>query len=191
MLRLILIDAPLSSSLSRYTGVARFAAISLARLYELVERCYQLGVSLPSVPLQAFQKATAQLPRTTEAERLQIQRIGQGIFRKALLDYWGGKCPLTGISHPALLRASHIIPWAECDDAKRLDVHNGLLLSCLWDAAFDQGLLSFSDTGEPIVSADLSAHDMMQLSPVPVRIVNLTDGHRANLAYHRAKYGFA
>jgi len=37
------------------------------------------------------------------------------------------------------LRASNIIPWAGCDDAQRLDVHNGLLLSGLWDAAFDAG----------------------------------------------------
>ena len=28
---------------------------------------------------------------------------------------------------------------------QRLDVHNGLLLSALWDAAFDQGLVSFAD----------------------------------------------
>ena len=30
-------------------------------------------------------------------------------------------------------------------DALRLDVHNGLLLSALWDAAFDAGLISFAD----------------------------------------------
>ena len=41
-------------------------------------------------------------------------------------DYWGGRCPLTGITDVALLRASHIVAWAECDDAHRLDVHNGL-----------------------------------------------------------------
>jgi hypothetical protein len=28
----------------------------------------------------------------TEAERLVVQRIGQGIFRAALMGYWGG-CP--------------------------------------------------------------------------------------------------
>ncbi len=45
---------------------------------------------------------------------------------------------MTGISDTALLRASHIVPWAKCsDDAQRLDVHNGLLLSALWDAAID------------------------------------------------------
>ena len=76
------------------------------------------------------------------------QRIGQDIFRTALMNYWQSRCPLTGIADPALLRASHIVPWAECDDAQRLDVHNGLLLSALWDTAFDAGLVSFAD-GEP------------------------------------------
>lgn len=76
-----------------------------------------------------------------------IQRIGQDVFRDALMDYWGGRCPLTGIADRALLRASHIVPWAECSDERRLDVHNGLLLSALWDAAFDQGLVSFADDG--------------------------------------------
>jgi hypothetical protein len=31
---------------------------------------------------------------------------------------------LTGITDPALLRASHIIPWSDCNDEQRLDVHN-------------------------------------------------------------------
>ena len=76
-----------------------------------------------------FHAKTVGLSRTTEAERSVIQRIGQNVFRDALMDYWGGRCPLTGISEPALLRASHIVPWSDCDDAQRLDVHNGLLLS--------------------------------------------------------------
>ena len=82
-----------------------------------------------------------------------VQRIGQDIFRKALLAYWNGRCPLTGIADPELLRASHIKPWSACEtDAERLDVHNGLLLSALWDAAFDKGLVTFADDGTPILS---------------------------------------
>ena len=34
------------------------------------------------------------------------------------MDYWGGRCPITGITDPALLRASHFVPWAECDDTR-------------------------------------------------------------------------
>jgi hypothetical protein len=80
-------------------------------------------MSLPEAPLDRFKAVTAKLPRTTEAERIVIQRIGQDIFRDALIDYWARRCPVTGITEPALLRASHIKPWADCTDAERLDVH--------------------------------------------------------------------
>ena len=107
------------------------------------------------------------------------------------MDYWGGRCPITGITDPALLRASHIVPWAECDDAQRLDVHNGLLLSALWDAVFDTGLVSFANDGTLLVSSELSsaartALDLDEAPPLP----NLRDAHRANLAAHRARHGF-
>jgi HNH endonuclease len=52
-------------------------------------------------------------------------------------------------------RRQHIVPWSDCNDEQRLDVHNGLLLSALWDAAFDQGLVSFGDDGKPCVSPSL------------------------------------
>jgi HNH endonuclease len=121
-----------------------------------------------------------------------VQRIGQDIFRAALMDYWGGRCPITGITDAALLRASHIVPWSECDDAKRLDVHNGLLLSALWDAAFDAGLVSFADDGTALASSELgaAARTALGIDSAP-RLSNLRDAHRANLAVHRAQHGFS
>jgi putative restriction endonuclease len=83
-------------------------------------------------------------------------RRAQDVFRSALMDYWNGRCPLTGTTDPALLRASHIVPWSDCNDEQRLDVHNGLLLSALWDAAFDCGLVSFADNGSVLASSQLS-----------------------------------
>jgi hypothetical protein len=132
------------------------------------------------------------LPQTTEIERLVVQRIGQDIFRAALMDYWGARCPITGITDPALLRASHIVPWSECDDAERLDVHNGLLLSALWDAAFDTGLVSFTDDGTVLASPELSpaARTALGIERTP-RLPNLRDPHRASLAAHRARHGFS
>jgi putative restriction endonuclease len=119
------------------------------------------------------------------------KRVGQDIFRKALMEYWKGRCPLTGITDPALLRASHIVPWAECEtDALRLDVHNGLLLSALWDAAFDAGLVSFDDTGKPLLSPTITEAAAEQLSPQTTGQMKLTDFHRANLVRHRVRYGF-
>ena len=137
-------------------GVATFTLATLTELHAALDRVYKLAVSLPEAPLDRFKAKTSDLPRTTEAERMVIQRIGQDVFRDALMDYWEGRCPLTGITEPALLRASHIVPWSDCTDAQRLNVHNGLLLSALWDAAFDKGLVSFADDGTPLASSKLS-----------------------------------
>ncbi len=63
----------------------------------VLPRIYQRAVSLPDASLHVFQQRTAKLPRTTEAERLVVQRIGQAVFRSSLMDYWRGRCPLTGI----------------------------------------------------------------------------------------------
>src|SRR5262249_26248217 len=112
-------------------------------------------------------------------------------FRNALMDYWGGRCPLTGITDPALLRASHIIPWSDCDDAQRLDVHNGLLLSALWDAAFDCGLVSFADNGSVLASSQLTeaSRKALNLDAAPP-LAGLRDAHRVNLAIHRSRNEF-
>jgi hypothetical protein len=167
-------------------GHARHAFSTLGALYAVLPRLYQLAASLPDAPLHAFQAKVAGIPRTTEAERLVVQRIGQNVFRASLMDYWQTGCPLTGIADPALLRASHIVPWSACgSDSERLDVHNGLLLSALWDAAFDRGLVSFDDAGEPMFSPRLSATAQAELRWH--QGIQLTDAHRMNLGRHRAE----
>jgi len=167
-------------------GHARYCFEALGALYTVLRRVYELSVSLPDAPLREFERCVADLPRITEAERLVVQRIGQDIFRARLMDYWQGRCPLTGISDAALLRASHIVPWADCEsDAERLDVHNGLLLSALWDAAFDRALVTFDDEGKPELSPALSEAARSELrwrSPI-----SLNDEHRRRLARHRER----
>ncbi|MEY9404582.1 putative restriction endonuclease [Bradyrhizobium japonicum] len=165
--------------------IAAFVLPTRDALFEAVGEVYRKSVSLPTLPLEQFERETATLGNT-EIERIEKVRIGQGIFRKALLAYWKDTCPITGITDTALLRASHIIPWARCEsDAERLDVHNGLLLSSLWDAAFDQGLVSFDDEGRPILSPDLSEAAIAALQPGTASSLSLTPEHRARLAWHR------
>ena len=167
-------------------GLERYAFETLEQLYEALPRVYQLAASLPDAPLREFQLKTGQLPSSTEAERLVVQRIGQNIFRQVLMTYWQGRCPLTGIEDKDLLRASHIVPWKDCaSDSQRLDVHNGLLLSALWDVAFDRGLVTFYDDGKPKFSPKLSdtARDELGWR----ENLQLTEKHRANLAYHRER----
>lgn len=154
-------------------------------LFEAVSSIYRLSISLPTLPFEEFIRETQHLG-DTEAERTQKVRIGQDRFRDALMNYWNGMCPLTGISNPELLRASHIISWAECDsDQERLNVYNGLLLSSLWDAAFDCGLITFDDHGRVIVSPMMNqkAVDALRIEDAPV--LSLTDEHRRRLSWHR------
>jgi hypothetical protein len=173
-------------------GVTTFIFQGLHDLYSALDHVYRLAASLPDAPLQRFSAETLYLPRTTEAERLIVERVGQTLFREALLKYWNGRCPLTGLTDIQLLRASHIVPWAECEtDALRLDVHNGLLLSALWDAAFDSGLVSFTDDGMVLASSRLSSAAAEALGVRSVQpLTGLTDSHLANLARHRTKFGY-
>ncbi|OYU15859.1 MAG: hypothetical protein CFE37_03590 [Alphaproteobacteria bacterium PA4] len=126
----------------------------------------------------------------TEAWRLQKARVGQGPFRAALLDRWGGRCPLTGISEPALLRASHIVPWNRCEtDAERLNPENGLLLSALWDAAFDRGLVTFADDGAAVPLPGLAASSFsVVVASGKDRLRELSDGNRERLRWHRRQW---
>jgi putative restriction endonuclease len=141
-------------------GFAAFCVGDTAPLHQLVGEIRRLARALPDEPLRIFETHIRPLPRTTEAERLVVQRIGQNIFRDAVMIYWGGQCAVTGVRDPRLLRASHIKPWAVCEtDAERLDVYNGLLLSAHLDAAFDAGLISFTNRGGVLFSNHFQEND--------------------------------
>lgn len=75
-----------------------------------------------------------------EREAIVKLRVKQGFFRRRVISAFDGECCVTRISHPELLVASHIIPWAE-DAANRLNPRNGLCLNRLHDAAFDRHLM--------------------------------------------------
>jgi predicted restriction endonuclease len=181
----VLAEIGLKASDADGPGPARHRFASLTSLYAVMPRLYKLATSLPDAPLQEFLFKTREMPKTTEVERLVVQRVGQDIFRDRLIDYWQGRCPLTGIPDRALLRASHIKPWKDCEsDDERLDVHNGLLLSALWDAAFDRGLVTFDDAGHPTFSPVLSAAARAETRWIGP--ILLTDRHRERLAWHRA-----
>lgn len=165
------------------------SVIGLEALHGLTRRAFQLARSLPDEPLQQFRLKTASLPQTTEVERLVVQRVGQEIFRQGLLDYWEGRCALTGLALPELLRASHIKPWAACaSDDERLDSFNGLLLAPHLDAVFDRGLMTLDPEGRAVFSPHLTLDAQACLGfPQPLRIKRLTPRHHTYLHYHREK----
>lgn len=174
-------------------GFAAFIVTDTAPLHHLVREIWRLARALPIEPLREFDAKTRAMPMTTDAERLVVQRVGQDIFRKALLNYWGGACAVLGVQQPRLLRASHVKSWAECEsDAERLDVYNGLLLSAHLDAAFDAFLISFDDDGRILVSPALTAADCAALGiHSELRLSKITPKHLRQLAWHRARIAVA
>jgi hypothetical protein len=167
-----------------------FAFADQAALRKALSRAFHLARSLPTFPLAQYESEVAGLG-DTEVERIVKERVGQGYFRRALLDFWDGRCPVTGITDEPLLRASHIVPWAKCrSDEERLDVFNGLLLAVHWDAAFDSGLVSFDDEGRALVKPELSDGALQLLVPEAAHLIPLNDAHRQQLSWHREHFGF-
>ena len=174
------------------SGAAGALAVDdIAALHGLLRRAFQLSRTLPDALLHVFETETAKLPRTTEAERVVVQRVGQDIFRRGLLEYWDGRCAITGLDVPELLRASHIKRWADCDtDAERLDVFNGLLLAPHLDAVFDAGFITLAEDGAVLVSDALSAGARSILGlENRLKVRGLHRAHESYLTWHRA-YAF-
>ena len=161
----------------------------IAALHRLLRRAFQFSRTLPDELLHVFKTETANLPRTTEAERLVVRRVGQDIFRRGLLEYWDGRCAITGLDVPDLLRASHIKPWANCDtDAERLDVFNGLLLAPHLDAAFDSGFITIEEDGTLLLSDALSPATRSALGlDGPLKVGGLHRTHERYLPWHRSR----
>ena len=170
-------------------AVGALVVSEIAALHRLLRRAFQLSRTLPDGLLHVFEAETANLSRTTEAERLVVQRVGQDIFRRGLLEYWDGRCAITGLDVPDLLRASHIKPWADCDtDAERLDVFNGLLFAPHVDAAFDSGFITIAEDGTVLLSDVLpsSARSALGLNG-PLKIHGLHRAHQRYLPWHRVR----
>lgn len=150
---------------------------------------WEAGVIAALGPLSASPPGgPATAPMSTEVVAEVRRRVGQDLYRHALLDFWEGRCAVTGLAVPELLRASHAKPWAEATDAERLDVHNGLLLAVHLDALFDRGFLTFNESGAGVFSSALTADDLERLGlpEAPPRLRRIHSEHQPYLAWHHA-----
>lgn len=82
-------------------------------------------------------------------------RRGQGIYRQnvELIEH---RCRVTGLLDRRHLSAMHIKPWKDSTDVEKLDGFNGLLLSPQFGHLFDRGYISFSDSGDMLLSRELN-----------------------------------
>lgn len=169
------------------TGMADIGiAQGAGQLYEALRVLRSLQLH-PAPTLAARVEARLAAIPETERTREVRQRVGQDVFREALMDLWQGRCAVTGIPFPPeLLRASHAKPWAKATDAERLDPFNGLLLATHLDAMFDSGLIAFDDSGRLLLSArlDMGIRSHFGIEET-LELRALAPGHRPYLAWHR------
>ncbi|WP_060537838.1 HNH endonuclease [Pseudomonas sp. NBRC 111125] len=131
------------------------------------------------------QSSFGQQIESTEREAIVRARVGQGVYRRALLKHWQG-CAVSGVALASMLRASHIKPWRDATHLERLDPFNGLLLTPNLDQAFDQGLITFTDEGDVVIAQALTTELQLALGINPqCRLRRLHDRHLNYLAWHR------
>ena len=121
----------------------------------------------------------------TERQAIVKSRIGQGQFRENLLSKYG-KCVITGVDIPQVLVASHIKPWAACDNRERLDINNGFILSATYDRLFDSGLISFNERGNLLIAKFINNinRDLLSLDSKREYQIGYSTSMRDYLQYH-------
>ena len=83
------------------------------------------------------------------APSLRPTRLGQGAFRKLVLDAYGRRCAVSGEHTVPVLQASHIKPFAEVE---RHEITNGVALRSDIHTLFDRGYVSITPDYTFVVS---------------------------------------
>ena len=83
---------------------------------------------------------------------LRPTRLGQGAFRKLVLDAYGRRCAVSGEHTVPVLQASHIMPFA---DVAQHEVTNGLALRSDIHTLFDYGYVTVTPNYQFMVSERL------------------------------------
>lgn len=123
--------------------------------------------------------------KSTSRQATVATRVGQDKFREKVIKYWK-TCAVTGCNVTAILKASHVKPWAASDALERLDAFNGILLIPNLDSLFDVGLISFTDDGAILVAPALSIETCQTLGATPeLRLRKINTAHLPYLRYHR------
>lgn len=120
-----------------------------------------------------------------EREAVVRLRVNQGVFRNLLLEKYN-HCCLCQVSNRGLLSASHIKPWSASTSEEKLDWNNGFLMCPNHDRLFDKGFISFKDDGSIMISEHLSEIDRIFTNVRSNMSIELTEGNRHYLQYHRA-----
>lgn len=159
------------------------------------ELVLELEDALPSeiqaqVPAPAAELALLKVDRRSVRSQVSVIRPGQGSFRAAMLERYGGECCITGCTVDTLLEAAHIIPYR---GDQTNDVTNGLLLRVDLHRLFDAHLVTINprsltvEVASSLNDAGYQAYNgkhLFELSPKP-RILFLEAHYQAYLKARR------
>ena len=205
------IDPPRVYAKSEDKGFELLRTLPLANIAKLVIVKYanqnqhiydfKLVLDLPNTITQNSQSEAENILRSiqidpnvdvgSEIERLRKERVGQEKFRAEVLKDCGHVCPFTGINDASLLIAGHIKPWSVSNPQEKVDPKNGFSFTPTFDKLFNDGLITFTESGELEISPLLSIKTRKSLHLEEGKAIDLPlknekhERRRIYLRYHR------
>lgn len=144
---------------------------------------------LNTIPLVAEDPEEYLQPTLTERSGVVLSRVGQGAYRKSIINRWENQCAVTGFNDSRVLIASHIHPWKDANDNERLDINNGILLSPTYDALFDRHLITFENNGKIVLTDSIKIQTFNKVGVTGnERIRNLRDSNFIYLEKHQTQF---
>ncbi len=158
---------------NKETDEAVFAYIES---YEAKVSAAENAISDFTRPLKGYEKAA-----------LIKARVNQEKFRSFLLEKFKVKCCLSmcRVHSPEMLIASHIKPWSCCNNNEKVSPYNGLLLCPNHDHLFDAGYISFSDSGDILISDVVDNENRIFLNISEKMTIDVSEEMLPFLQYHR------
>lgn len=107
-------------------------------------------------------------------------------FSEGMKRLWHGRCDLTRLGIPELLRATPAKPWLDCSPTEREDCYNGLLLEIRLAVLFFNGYISFDDAGVLLISNKLGFRPNPQVRITRTTVASVVNPrHLPYFQWHR------
>jgi putative restriction endonuclease len=98
------------------------------------------------------------------------QRPGQRLFKLKVIQRYGPRCPLSGVTVPEMLEAAHLVPDA---DGGVTDPRNGVLMNAALHRAFDAGLFAIHPETYSVVT-----RPGLSLADLGINVTTIADLHK-------------
>ncbi|CAG1022351.1 hypothetical protein MTYM_01650 [Methylococcales bacterium] len=166
---------------------------ALAEIYVIHEQAFQYSLFLED---KAHGKKISEFP-VVDTYREAARNQG---FRRVVVKSYNHRCALCGVriitpEGRSAVDAAHIIPWSETQND---EIGNGMALCKLCHWAFDEGLMSVSNSFTVMLSSQLWNHDNAAglLGTLAGRgIIGPSEQalwpSQSNLRWHRSKWNFS